>query len=113
MFDRIKSAILAFIMIVASTAPLLAQQKGQWVPGQTGLNAGVLPDAGLTYANLTINYSADTLNDANGNATRVTGTYSFWAIENVLYYVPQRKILGGKLAFMITMTPANGSLTAP
>jgi hypothetical protein len=31
------------------------------MPGQQGLNAGVLPDPGFTYANLTLNYSADTL----------------------------------------------------
>ena len=36
-----------------------SQQKGQWVPGQYGLNAGVVPDPGFTYMNLAANYSAD------------------------------------------------------
>jgi hypothetical protein len=35
------------------------QQEGQYIPGQQGLNAGVLPTPGFTYANITINYSAD------------------------------------------------------
>jgi hypothetical protein len=53
-----------------------AQQKGQYVPGQFGLNAGVLPDPGFTYANITINYFADTLKDAAGNATRLNTDYN-------------------------------------
>jgi hypothetical protein len=32
-----------------------AQQKGQWVPGRFGLNAGVILDPGITYANLAVN----------------------------------------------------------
>jgi hypothetical protein len=30
---------------------LFGQQKGQWLPGQFGLNAGVIPEPGITYAN--------------------------------------------------------------
>jgi hypothetical protein len=51
--------------------PASAQQKAQWIPGQAGLNSGILPDAGLTYANLSINYSADTLKDGKGNSIPV------------------------------------------
>src|SRR5262249_37862927 len=58
---------------------------GQWVPGQFGLNAGVIPDTGITYANLVLNYSASRLNDSSGNKIlqNVTGTYSFWLDENI------------------------------
>jgi hypothetical protein len=35
--------------------PLLAQQKPQWMPGQIGLNAGILPSPGFTYVNIDIN----------------------------------------------------------
>jgi hypothetical protein len=41
--------------------PVVAQQKGQWVPGQYGLNAGGISDPGLTYQNLALNYSASQL----------------------------------------------------
>jgi hypothetical protein len=34
--------VLALIAI-GFASPLLGQQKGQWVPGQFGLNAGVIP----------------------------------------------------------------------
>ncbi len=109
----IKIGLTALIWVfVFSVAPANAQQKGQYIPGQQGLNAGVLPDPGFTYANLTINYSADTLKNANGNSVPLTGSYDIWAIENIFFYVPKFKLLGAKLAFMVVApTLANGSLT--
>jgi hypothetical protein len=82
-------------IFVGGAVPSLAQQKGQWVPGQFGLNAGVIPEPGLTYQNLALNYSAGVLNDSNGNALpRLGGTYQFWVDENIFMYVPRYKILG-------------------
>ena len=43
----------------------------------------------------------------------VSGTYSFWVVENILYYVPRLKVLGGELAFQAILPVANGSLTVP
>ena len=84
MSSQIEGRVLVLALIIAGLAsPLLAQQKGQWVPGQAGLDAGILPDAGFTYASLNVNYSANALNDSNGNKRPgITGTLSFWAIEN-------------------------------
>jgi len=104
--------LLAFL-ILGGILRLQAQQKGQWVPGQFGLNAGVIPDPGFTYANLVVNYSASQLNDSNGNHIHnVTGTYSFWADENIIYYVPNHKFLGGYYMPYISVNIANGSLVA-
>lgn len=101
-------------VILCCTATGFAQQKGQWVPGQFGLNAGVIPDPGITYANLALNYSASQLNGPNGNQIlqNVTGTYSFWVDENVFYYVPEHKFLGGYFMPYISLNYANGSLVA-
>ena len=93
MSSQIKAGVLVLALVVLGLAsPLLGQQKGQWVPGQAGLDAGILPDPGFTYASLNVNYSANALNDSNGNKLPgITGTLSFWAIENALYYVPKVK----------------------
>jgi hypothetical protein len=111
---RVRIGILALtLFVVVCTVPLFGQQKGQWVPGQFGLNAGVIPDAGITYANLALNYSASQLNGPNGNAfSRIAGTYSFWVDENILYYVPKHKILGGYFMPYIALNYATGSLVA-
>ena len=111
-----KSKFLAMIILsilLVAVGPLRAQQKGQWVPGQYGLNAGVIPDPGFTYENLALNYSANSLNDSNGNGLPgVTGTYSFWVDENVFMFVPKYKILGGYFAPYASVNVANGSLVA-
>jgi hypothetical protein len=114
MFLRVQHRllVLAFILLWGGP-PLLAQQKGQYVPGQWGLNAGVLPDPGFTYANLALNYSAGQLNDSNGNAVPgITGTYGFWVDENIFYYVPKHKFLGGYFMPYVVVSVANGSLVA-
>ena len=114
MSTELKSAILVLVLIVVGCAsPALSQQKGQWVPGQFGLNAGVIPDPGVTYANLALNYSASQLNGPNGNSVPgINGTYSFWVDENIFYYVPKHKFLGGYFMPYIALNYANGSLVA-
>ena len=111
---QIKAGALALALVVVGFAsPLLCQQKGQWVPGQFGLNAGVIPDPGITYANLALNYSAGQLNNSNGNRIPlIIGTYSFWVDENILYYVPKHKFLGGYFMPYIALNYASGSVVA-
>jgi hypothetical protein len=90
-----------------------AQQKGQYVPGQFGLNAGTVPAPGFTYENLALNYSASQLNDSKGNPVPgLTGTYAFWVDENIFMYVPKFKFLGGYFAPYVAVNVANGSLVA-
>ncbi len=74
-------ALLTSIAL-SSCSSLVAQQKGQYQPGEYGLNAGDLPDPGITYANFTFNYNAGQLNFANGTPVKATGTYNVWAVSN-------------------------------
>jgi hypothetical protein len=89
------AGLLLAILILGCAGPLAGQQKPQWAPGQVGLNAGILPSPGFTYANISLNYNAGTYNGANGSAAPATGTYNIWAIENIFFYVPNKKVLGG------------------
>lgn len=104
-------AVLACICLGASSA--LAQQKPQWLPGQMGLNAGIMPDPGVTYINMDVNYDAGTFNGPGGKAVPVSGTYNIWAIENIFYFVPGQKFLGANLGFAVMYpTAVNGNLNA-
>lgn len=106
-------SLIACCVMLAAPA-LMAQQKGQWMPGQVGLNAGILPDPGISIVNISLGYSASTLSDSNGNALPIQGSYDIWAVENLFYYVPSVKLLGGHLAFAVAQpTFANGSITVP
>jgi hypothetical protein len=111
---RILSLLLA-LSFASVGGPLLGQQKPQWLPGQIGLNAGVLPSPGITYVNMAIEYSAGRFNGPAGNPIPdglVSGNYTVWADENIFYYVPDVDILGGNLGFMLVLTPVDGYLTA-
>jgi hypothetical protein len=111
---RIKpeTAVLLCIFF-AGPSSALAQQKGQWVPGQFGLNAGVIPESGVTYGNLALNYSSSQLNDSNNNpVSGVTGTYSFWVDENIIYFVPKHKFFGAYFMPYVALNYANGEAVA-
>ncbi len=62
--------VLFFFSCVLS---LHGQQKPQWMPGQVGLNAGIIPAPGFSYVNITIDYSSSAFNGPNGSAIPVTG----------------------------------------
>jgi hypothetical protein len=107
--------LFAFLVcfFIASHSISFAQQKGQWQPGQFGLNAGVIPAPGISDANMPLSYSASQLNDSHGNAIPgVTGSYSVWVDENIAYYVPTKKILGGYYMPYISVNWASGELVA-
>lgn len=109
---RLSSGIAMFLALcLVGANPSHSQQKGQYVPGQQGLNSALLPDPGFTYANMTINYSADTLRNASGNSIPLTGSYDIWAVANIFFYVPNFKMLGATVSFMAAPTFANGSVT--
>lgn len=103
--------LVAFLFSLIPTSGF-AQQKPQWLPGQIGLNAGILPSPGFTYVNITINYDANTYNDFRGKAVPATGNYNVWAVENGFFFVPKAKFLHGNIGWMIFLTPATGSLVA-
>lgn len=108
-------ASLFLISLITSVAlPSLAQQKGQYVPGQYGLNAGlaIQPDPGFTFAELDLNYSANRLKNSNAVGLPVTGTYAFWSIENIFMYAASRKVLHGEFVSWSSLNLANASLTA-
>jgi len=101
---RILRLLIVVYVSLCGVTVVSAQQKGQYVPGQFGLNAGVVPDPGLTYENLVVNYSAGRLNNQFGNPfPNITATYSFWVDENIVMYVPKHKVLGGYYAPYISL----------
>jgi len=110
---RIKLIAILACLVLGAASSAWAQQKGQWVPGQFGLNAGAIPDPGVTYANLALNYSSTQLNNPNGNSIPgINGTYSFWVDENIFYYVPKHKFLGAYFMPYVALNYANGELVA-
>jgi hypothetical protein len=87
---RGKFRLVAIIStIFCGTWFLGAQQKRQYVPGQDALNTGIGPDREFTYADITVNHSADSLNDSNGTAASITADDAQTiAHEAYIYFYP-------------------------
>jgi hypothetical protein len=92
--------------------PLPGQQKPQWLPGQVGLNAGIVPAPGFSYVNISVNYRSSAFNGPSGSAIPVTGNYNVWAVENLFYGVLNTNVLHGNIFFLLGVTPATGELVA-
>jgi hypothetical protein len=71
-----------------------------------------MPPPGFTFANLSVNYSADALKDSRGTALPLKGNYSFWLVENLFLYAPAHKFLGARLSSFAMLNWANGGVTA-
>ena len=108
---RVAGFVLA-VFLFTWALPLSGQQKPQWMPGQVGLNAGILPSPGFSYVNISINYNSSAFNGPNGSAIPVTGSYNVWAVENFFYYVPDLNVLHGNIGMDFILIPATGSLDA-
>jgi hypothetical protein len=109
--NRFASSILTLCFLSCAVASH-GQQKPQWLPGQVGLNAGIIPAPGFSYVNISVNYRSSAFNGPSGSAIPVTGNYNVWAVENMFYYVPDPNVLHGNMFFALGLVPATGSLAA-
>ena len=87
---RWKFAVLICIALSISSS-LMAQQHGQYQPGQYGLNAGIMPDPGFTYGDYNLNFNAHQLNLENGTPVKTTGTYNVWAWRTSSFMFPSSR----------------------
>ena len=112
MKQNFRYTLAVILALFIGAAISLSAQTAQYLVGQFGLNAGIMPEPGFTYSNVTVNYSAQTLKDANGNTVPFKGSFDLWAVENLFFYEPNFKVLGGKMVFAIfAPTPTNASVT--
>jgi hypothetical protein len=110
--QQIRFCSVLALLLLSGALPLHGQQKPQWLPGQMGLNSGIMPSPGFSYVNITVNYFSNAFNGPRGSAIPVTGNYNVWAVENAFYYVPDLKVLHGNIGMNLLLTPATGSLAA-
>src|SRR5262245_58298771 len=84
---------LAMILLYSSLS--LAQERGQYVPGFTGLNSGVQAPPGFTYANYFIWYPTDRFNNSEGNEVPLNFDLDLVVDFSILAYTTNVKLLGG------------------
>jgi hypothetical protein len=102
---------LATLLALASAG--LAQQKGQYILGTNGLNAGIQPAPGFAYSNLSTFNGSDRLKGPDGEPVPVEGNFALKVNQNFFIYTSPWKLFGGTFGATGDLVIANGSITAP
>jgi hypothetical protein len=101
----------AVVFLFAAGAPVDAQSRGLYTPGQTVMNSGALPEAGLSYQNLLQVYSFDELKGPEGHSVPVNGKAALFIDQAIFVWVSPYKILGGTYAATANLAVNSSSLT--
>jgi len=103
---------ISIVVVVVLAAVANGQQRPQWMAGQAGLDAGVVPDPGYSFQNLTDYYYSNRVNGPDGKQLPLGQiAYHVVASENISTWVVDTKIFGANPGFGFSVCPANGSVT--
>lgn len=111
MRTRWMGACAALSTLAYGTA--FGQQKGQYVLGTNGLNAGIMPPPGFSYANQSTIYGASRLRGPDGVIVPTAGSFDMVLNQNFFAYISKFKLFGGTFGSTFDLVLANASLTAP
>ncbi len=105
--------LVSMFGLFALPRPSAAQNRGQYLPGSTGLNSGIMPSPGLSYTNIFIWFSSDTLKGPTGQTVPVQGSFNLYVDQNLFAYATKKKFLGARFMSVWDLVFANGSVTSP
>jgi hypothetical protein len=100
-------ALLTILLLAILSGSAFAQERGQYVPGFSGLNSGLQAPPGITYANVFFWYPTHKLKDANGNDRPVDVDINLLADVNLLAYTTKHKFLGATYGMAIAVPLLN------
>ncbi|QEM67695.1 hypothetical protein FO488_05695 [Geobacter sp. FeAm09] len=104
-------ALCALITLSAATAGATEGGGGTYPNGAEGVMAGALPPPGLYYLNYLTHYSADQLNDKNGNKQPVDFHVNVTANVSRFVYMTNYQLLGANYGMYALVPLINGSGT--
>ncbi len=107
---RIKLVVLLLGMI---SAPAMAQERGQYIPGFGGLNAGIQAPQGVTYLNYFIWYPTRRFKDQNRRTAPINIDIDLLVDFNVLAYTTKAKVLGGTYGMLVGVPIVNTPISLP
>jgi len=89
---------------------LVAQERGQYIPGFTGLNSAVQAPPGWTYANYFLWYPTDRLNNRDGDKVPLNFDLDLIVDFNIVAYTTKAKFLGANYGVTVAVPIANTSV---
>jgi len=113
-FASLARVLGLFLMMSVETcfAQALPPVRGQYTPGVSAINSGVMPEGGLTYANYFLDYSFDKFVTARGDTVFEKGEAATFKDVNVFEWVFAKKFLGADFAVVAGVRFSSSSLTS-
>lgn len=103
---------MAFVWTLSLSCLAEAQVRGVYPTGMSATNAGVMPESGLTYANLFIFNARDESKGPDGEVL-ATGTNAVMIDLNTVVWVSRRTLFGGaRFSAAATLLVSNNSLAS-
>ena len=105
-------AVMAIVGMLSMAHVAEAQVRGVYPTGMSATNAGVMPDAGLTYSNLFIFNARDESKGPDGEVV-ATGTNAVMIDLNTFVWVSRGTLFGGaRFSAAATLLVSNNSLAS-
>ena len=104
---------LAAIALLGVAAPAQAQERGQYLPGFRGLNAGVQPPPGFTYANYFFWYPSTTFKNREGDKAPINFDLDLIADMNLIAYTTKHKFLGATYGMAVAVPIVSTAVSLP
>jgi hypothetical protein len=106
-------ALVCILLLGIISLPVIAQERGQYIPGFGGLNAGTQAPPGFTYANYFIWYPASKFKDQDGDTAPINFDLDLLADFNLFAYTTKAKFLGAKVGMAVGVPIVNTPVSLP
>jgi len=103
-------AISGCVLLLCISLSAIGQERGQYLPGFSGLNSGIQAPEGPTYANIFYWYPTDTFKNQNGNKARLNFELNLLVDFNFIAYTTKAKLLGAKYGASIGVPIVNNAV---
>ena len=108
-----KALIRCIMLLLIVSLPAIGQERGQYVPGTGGLNSGMQPPEGFTYANLFIWYPTTKFKDRDGDKLPINVDIDLLIDINLLAYTTKWKFLGANYGMAVALPIVNTPVSLP
>ena len=107
----ISSAMILGSLLMFLAAAAKAQTRGQYAPGINATNSGVLPEPGLTYSNIFLNYTFNEVHGADGERLPFQPAFTILVDLNAFLWVSNKRLLGANVGALAAVAVTNSSIS--
>lgn len=93
--------LLLFTILLFCTHSLVSAEVGHYIPGLAGLKSAVTPQQGFYYANTTVSYTFDRINDSQGKPQTLDGDVNILGNVSSFIYMTKATVLGGRYGLQV------------